>query len=121
MAQAAASPIDTSGCSGLVGGFLPVDSFQVAVMALRAAIVAPNVAASASSEYAFEAEAIGSPSGVICSFVRTEGSYPARGGGTSLAGADDSATARRSGCRVDSSQYGVVSRGSVISTRTAPR
>jgi hypothetical protein len=35
-----------------------VDSFQVAVMALRAAIVAPSVAASASSEYAFEPEAI---------------------------------------------------------------
>jgi hypothetical protein len=29
---------------------------------LRAAMVAPRVAASASSEYAFEAEAIGSPS-----------------------------------------------------------
>jgi hypothetical protein len=54
--------METSGCSGLVGGCLPVESFQVAVIALRAAMDAARVAASAVTEYNFEPEAIVSPS-----------------------------------------------------------
>ena len=57
-AQAAASAIDTSGCSGLLGGSLPVESFHVAVIALRATMVAPTVAARPNSVQTFEPEAI---------------------------------------------------------------
>src|SRR3954453_9309303 len=60
-AHATASPIETSGCSGLDGGALPVDSFHVAVIALRAAMVAPSVAASPINVQTFELDAMSPP------------------------------------------------------------
>src|SRR5512139_3200827 len=54
VAQATASPMETSGCAGFTGGFLPVATFQVVVRALRAATVAPIVEAKPIADHIFD-------------------------------------------------------------------
>ena len=105
-AQATASQMSTSGSAGLAGGFLPVAAFQDVLRPFFATAAAPSAATSENDR----------PDLAELSWMPCAEPYPAVGAASAPPAR---AATSSSGCRVLTSQYGVGSAGSVISTRTA--
>ena len=115
-AHSTASQTSTSGSAGFSGGFLPVAARQDVLSVFFATAAAASAEISENAVQNFEP-----PDAMPPTLVRRRERPPHPGSGVAAGsmGRTLSASARASGWREPTSQYGVGSAGSVTGTRTA--